>query len=236
MITDAVFARRPCGLAMVLALSALLPALLSACAAPRAPVAANAPSTAKPLAYDPLATAATGSIFRSNNSMLLFEDRKPRVVGDLLTVQINENLNASQTANSSTEKKTSLAMALPGISGVLGHGVNGVNLAASGDNAFNGTGQTASTDAFTGTMTVTVVEVLANGNLVVAGEKQIGIRQNSEVLKLSGVIDPTFIQPGNLISSTQLADVRLDYRGGGNIEEAQIQGWLGRFFNSWAPF
>ncbi len=213
-----------------------LAVLLCSCAAPRAPVATNAPTTAKPLPYDPLATAPTGGIFRTNNNMFLFEDRKPRTVGDLLTVQINENLNASQTANSSTEKKTSTTMKLPAISGVLGHGINGLNLSAAGDNAFDGTGQTASSGAFAGTITVTVVEVLANGNLVIAGEKQIGIRQNSEVLKLSGVIDPAFIQPGNMISSTQLADVRLDYRGGGSIEEAQIQGWLGRFFNSWMPF
>ena len=216
--------------------AAVLCATLCSCAAPRAPVAPNAPTTARPQPYDPLAAAPTGGIFRANNNVFLFEDRKPRVVGDLLTIQINENLNASQSANSSTEKKTSTTATLPRISGVLGGGINGLNLAAAGDNAYNGTGATASTGVFTGTITETVTEVLANGNLVVAGEKQIGIRQNSETLRLSGVVDPAFIQPGNLVSSTQVADVRLDYRGGGNIEEAQIQGWLGRAFNSWLPF
>jgi flagellar L-ring protein precursor FlgH len=220
-----------------LASAILLALALCACAAPRAPVAISAPTTARAQPYDPLAMAPTGAIFRPNSSnVFLFEDRKPRVVGDLLTIQINENLNASQTANSSTEKKTSATASLPRITGLLGKGVNGLNLNASGDNAFNGTGQTASTGVFTGTITVTVIEVLANGNLVVAGEKQIGIRQNSETLRLSGVVDPAFIQPGNTVSSTQVADVRLDYRGGGNIEEAQIQGWLGRVFNSWLPF
>jgi len=212
-------------------------AALVGCAAPRAPVALNAPTTARPQPYDPLASAPTGGIFHANNNIFLFEDRKPRAVGDLLTIQINENLNASQTANSSTEKKTTTTATLPKISGLLGgHGINGLALNAAGDNAYNGNGQTASTGVFTGTITVTVIEVLANGNLVVAGEKQIGIRQNSETLRLSGVIDPALIQPGNTISSTQVADVRLDYRGGGNIEEAQIQGWLGRAFNSWSPF
>jgi flagellar L-ring protein precursor FlgH len=71
---------------------------------------------------------------------------------------------------------------------------------------------------------------------VVAGEKQIGIRRNSEVLKVTGVVNPAQIQPGNLVSSTQVADVRIDYRGGGYIEEAQIQGWLARVFNSVLPF
>jgi flagellar L-ring protein precursor FlgH len=210
---------------------------LAGCAAPRAPVAMNAPTTARAQPYDPLAAAPTGAIFRPNNNIYLFEDKKPRVVGDLLTIQINENLNASQSANSSTEKKTTATATLPKVSGILGHaGINGLNLNVAGDNAYNGTGQTASTGVFTGTITVTVVEVLANGNLVISGEKQIGIRENSEVLKLSGVIDPALIQPGNIISSQQVADVRLDYRGGGYIEEAQIQGWLGRIFNSWSPF
>lgn len=215
----------------------LAAALLAACtAAPRAPVALRAPTTARAQAFDPNRVTPTGGIFHQENASFLFEDRKPREIGDLLTIQINENLNASQSANSNTEKKTATTATLPKITGLLGMGVNGLNLNAGSDNNFTGTGATASTNVFTGTITVTVVEVLPNGNLMVAGEKQIGISQNSEVLKLSGVIDPTFIQPGNTVSSTQVADVRLDYRGGGNVEEAQIQGWLGRFFNSWAPF
>jgi flagellar L-ring protein precursor FlgH len=210
---------------------------LAACtAAPRAPVALHAPTTARAQAFDPNRVTPTGGIFHQENASFLFEDRKPREIGDLLTIQINENLNASQTGNSNAEKKTTTTATLPKITGLLGMGVNGVNLNAASDNNFTGTGATASTNAFTGAITVTVVEVLPNGNLMVAGEKQIGISRNSETLKLSGVIDPTFIQPGNIVNSTQVADVRLDVRGGGNIEEAQIQGWLGRFFNSWAPF
>jgi len=83
-----------------------LAALLSGCAAPRVPVATNAPMTARPQSYDPMAATPTGAIFQSNSNIFLFEDRKPRIVGDLMTVQINENLNASQSANSSAEKKT----------------------------------------------------------------------------------------------------------------------------------
>jgi flagellar L-ring protein precursor FlgH len=229
--------RRGALASVALALVALaVPGLLGACASPRAQVAPNAPTTARAQPYDPLDATPTGSIFRPNNNVYLFEDKKPRAVGDLVTIQINENENASQTANSSTEKKTSLTATIPAITGVLGRGINGLNLNTAGDNAFTGTGATASAGVFTGTITVTVVEVLANGNLVVAGEKQVGIRQNSSTLKLSGVIDPALIQPGNLISSQLVADVRLDYRGTGNMEEAQMQGWLSRIFNSWAPF
>jgi flagellar L-ring protein precursor FlgH len=178
----------------------------------------------------------TGGIFQATAYRPLFEDRKPRYVGDILTVNINEKLNASQSANSNTERKSDFEVAYPGVKGVLGTNLNPLAAAASSSNTFDGKGATSSSNAFTGAITVTVVDVLANGNLVIAGEKRIGIRQNSEVLKFTGVIDPARIQPGNVISSTQVADARLDYRGGGYIEEAQIKGWLSRFFDSFAPF
>jgi flagellar L-ring protein precursor FlgH len=209
---------------------------LAACASPRDAIKVGPVTSARPVAYDAQAEHPTGAIFRARGNLLLFEDRKPRAVGDLLTIQLNETLNASQTASSNTEKKTNASAVLPGFKGVLGHGLKALDTSASSDNKFDGTGATTSTGAFTGTITVTVIEVLANGNLRVAGEKQIGIRENSEVLRFAGVVDPALIQPGNTISSTQIADARLDYRGGGNIEQAQVQGWLGRFFNSWSPF
>jgi flagellar L-ring protein precursor FlgH len=178
----------------------------------------------------------TGGIFTPAGYRPLFEDRKPRYVGDILTIQINERLNASQRANSNSERTSEFEATLPRVRGVLGTNINGLNASANTSNTFEGKGETASSNLFTGTITVTVIEVLANGNLRVAGEKQIGIRQNSETLRFSGIVNPAQIQPGNVVSSTQVADARLDYRGGGYIEEAQIQGWLARFFNSFSPF
>jgi flagellar L-ring protein precursor FlgH len=216
------------------AVAALL--ALAGCATPRDSIKVSMATTARPQPIESQADHPSGAIFRPRGNMLLFEDRKPRAIGDVLTIQINETLNASQSATSNTEKKSNLTAKLPGVKGVVGLAINGLNTSASSDNAFNGAGATSSSGAFTGTITVTVIEVLANGNLMVAGEKQIGIRENSEILRFSGVVDPALIQPGNFVSSTQIADARLDYRGGGNIEQAQIQGWFGRFFNSWSPF
>ena len=193
------------------------------------------PTTARPPEL-PVKAVPTGGIYQASAYRPLFEDAKPRYVGDILTVQINEKLNASQTANSNTEKKSDFDVKVPAINGVLGKNINGVAGSVNLSNTFDGKGATTSSNLFTGTITVTVIDVLANGNLQVVGEKRIGIRQNSEVLKFSGVINPAQIQPGNLISSTQVADARLDYRGGGYIEEAQIKGWLSRFFDSFLPF
>jgi len=214
---------------------ALLSVLLAACAYPRHDVAMEGPTTARPPEL-PANAVPTGGIYQAAAYRPLFEDRKPRYVGDILTVQINEKLDASQSANSNTEKKSDFDLNLPGVSGVLGKDIKSVTANASVSNTFDGKGATTSSNLFTGTITVTVIDVLANGNLFVVGEKRIGIRQNSEVLKFSGVINPAQIQPGNLISSTQVADARLDYRGGGYIEEAQIKGWLSRFFDSFLPF
>ncbi len=218
---------------LAIAASALL---LAGCATTRHPVIADGQTSARPMPPLAAGSAPTGGIFQAVGYRPLFEDRKPRYVGDLLTITINEKLNASQKANSSSERKSDVELGLPGVKGVFGRKINPLDAKASTSNAFDGKGETASSNLFTGTITVTVIEVLANGNLRVAGEKQIGIRQNSEVLRFSGVLDAAQIQPGNVVSSTQVADARLDYRGGGYIEEAQIQGWLSRFFNSFLPF
>jgi flagellar L-ring protein FlgH len=211
---------------------------LTGCAAVRHSIDIPDKTSARPEA--PVASATpSGGIFQAAGYRPLFEDRKPRYVGDILTIQINERLNASQTANSNTERKTSVEAGIPGVSGLLGNVIKPIkplSVEAEVGTNFDGKGSTTSTNLFTGSITVTVLEVLANGNLRVAGEKQIGIRQNSEVLKFSGVINPTQIQPGNVVSSTQVADARLDYRGGGGIEAAQVEGWLTRFFNAVSPF
>jgi flagellar L-ring protein precursor FlgH len=211
--------------------------LLGGCAAPRQPVIKiDSPTTARPAPERAADAVPTGSIFAGAGYHPLFEDPKPRARGDILTIQLNESLAASQTADSSTAKTNALGATIPKVSGLLGMSLPGLSTSINTSNAFNGQGSTTSSNAFTGTIAVTVIEVLANGNLVVAGEKQIGISQNSGVLRLSGVVDPVMVQPGNTIISTQVADVRLDYKGGGGIEEAQIQGWLSRMFNSWMPF
>ncbi len=212
-------------------------ALLAAgCAAPRHDIVRDMQTSARPQPPAAPAGAPSGGIYQAAGYRPLFEDRKPRYVGDVLTISINERLNASQSANSNTQRSSELETSFPGVRGVLGANINPLNASVSTSNSFDGKGSTTSSNLFSGVITVSVIEVLSNGNLIVAGEKRIGIRQNSEVLKFTGVINPAQIQPGNVISSTQVADARLDYRGGGYIEEAQIKGWLSRFFDSFSPF
>jgi len=174
-----------------------------------------------------------GAIFQSATYRPLFEDHRARHPGDTLVVQIVEKVSASQKSTSSIDKSSELSggiTALPGINAtkVLGR----ASLGANAGNAFNGKGATENTNDFSGTITVTVRQVLPNGHLIVAGEKQIGVNANVDVLRFSGQVDPRAIQPGNSVPSTQIANVRLEHRGRGAQADAQAVGWLQRVFLS----
>lgn len=109
------------------------------------------------------------------------------------------------------------------------------DMEASGGNSFNGKGGANASNTFSGTLTVTVDQVLANGNLHVVGEKQIAINQGTEFIRFSGVVNPRTISGSNSVPSTQVADARIEYVGNGYINEAQNMGWLQRFFLNLSP-
>ena len=216
-------------------LAALLSfAILSGCQVIAPHVDVVEPTTAR--AQPAPAPVANGAIYQVASYRPLFEDRRARYIGDILIVQINEKLNASKTASSSAEKSGDIGFSVPIVQGLPGKSFQGAELEANSSNEYEGKGSTASSNLFTGTVAVTVVDVLPNGNLVVSGEKQIGISKNTETLRLSGVVNPATIVPPNTVSSTQIADARIDYRGTGYIDEAQMMGWLSRVFLTFLPF
>jgi flagellar L-ring protein precursor FlgH len=180
---------------------------------------------------------ATGSLFSTSSYRPAFEDSRARLLGDIVTIQIVESLAASQvsasTVNRNTSSDTSITPPLPGIIGV---DLMNLNMAAKTNNDFSGKGGTQAANTFSGSITTTVIDVLPNGNLVVAGEKQIGVNQNVDVMRFSGTVDPRLLQPNNIISSIQVANVRVESKGRGAQGEAQTVGWLSRFFLSFNPF
>lgn len=208
--------------------------LLSACATVP-PTNVHQPMTARP-APAPAAQPSDGAIYHANAPLSLFEMKRARNVGDILTIQINEKTAATKKGNSAASRKTSHDFSVDTLQGLPGKSFLGASLAASGNHQFEGKGESNSSDSFTGTITVTVIEVLPNGNLLVSGEKQLGINQGTEFIRFSGVVDPATIGFGNSVSSTQVADARIEYRGNGYVDEAQIMGWLARFFLTFLPF
>ena len=211
--------------------------LLSACGALRT-VDINQPLTARPAPTVAVPGAQTGgSIFQTVNYQPLFEDRRARNIGDTLTIVLNEKLQASKQSGSNVDKSGSTSLTVPTITGNLPFKfLQGTSASASSATKFGGKGDSASSNAFTGVITVTVIEVLGNGNLLVSGEKQIGINQGSEFIRFSGVVNPIFVINNNTVSSTQVADARIEYRGTGYIDEAQTMGWLSRLFMTVSPF
>jgi flagellar L-ring protein precursor FlgH len=219
------------------ALPALLAflALVQGCAfTPGVEVAETKPPP--PAALPAAPTAATGSIFKAVQYRPLFEDHRARLVGDTLVVQIVEKVTAVQKSTSSVDKSGSLSASIGALPGVSPNALRRGSGDASTSNTFNGKGAVENSNDFSGTITVVVREVLPNGHLVIAGEKQIGVNMNIDVLRFSGQLDPRAIQPGNVVQSAHIANVRLEQRGRGQQAEAQAVGWLGRVFLSLLPF
>ncbi len=202
----------------------------------RPPVDVAQPTSLRPQPIA-LATVNNGAIFQAGQYRPLFEDHRARLVGDTLTVQIIEKISATQTSTSSVDKSGTVAggvTAIPGIP-LNAFTVGRASLGMNSSNTFAGKGSTVNSNDFSGTITATVIEVLANGHLVIAGEKQIGVNHNVDVLRFSGQVDPRAIQAGNSVASAQIANVRIEQRGKGQQADAQGIGWLGRFFLSVLP-
>lgn len=210
-------------------------AMLSACAVNQPPIV-HQPMTARPQVQESAPTQATGSIYQPSSFRPMFEDRRARFVGDTLTINISEKTAANKKSGASAERSSDISVEVPIVKGLPGKSFQGAELGASTSNSFDGSGQAAASNDFTGTLTVTVIDVLANGNLLVSGEKQVAMSQGSEFIRFSGVVNPVTISPSNSVVSTQVADARIEYRANGYIDEAQTMGWLARFFYNVLPF
>ena len=211
----------------------------SACASLPQPVSVDFAEQKAPAPMAPAPRAAVpnnGSLFQAVSYRPAFEDRRARVVGDTVTIQIIENVTASQKSTSTANRTSSLDAAVTAFPFQSAEGLAKLGVGTSSANNFSGKGGTESANTFSGSITATVVEVLPNGHLVVAGEKQIGVNQNVDVLRFTGTVDPRVVQPGSIVSSTQVANARIESRGRGANGEAQTVGWLSRFFFSFLPF
>ncbi len=184
----------------------------------------------------PAPARADGAIYQGHRGYQpLFEDQRPRMVGEILTIVLDEQVSASKTSASSASRDASAGLAFAELPEKLAKLAEyGFDL--SGDNAFNGAGGSQAKNSFTGTITVSVLEVIGNGNLRVRGEKQIAINQGVEFIRFSGVVNPRTITGQNTVLSTQVADARIEYVGEGYINEAQNMGWLQRIFLNVSPF
>ncbi len=217
-------------------LTPLLVLLMSACASGPEKLADFEPLV-RPVAPQP-PSYQNGSLFQQN-SVSLFEDPKPYRIGDIITIKLQESTSASKSAGTSSSKEDEYTMTAPTLFGLnpTHNGQNLFEMSVSPEREFSGSADSSQSNSLSGEITVTVVDILPNRNLVVQGEKWFTLNQGKEYIRIAGVIRPQDVSPDNTIASSKLADAQIAYSGEGFLADTNEQGWLGQFLNSsWWPF
>lgn len=184
-----------------------------------------------------------GAIFRAGQSGLFATDQRARRVGDILTVTFNEIFAATKAQTAASSKADAFAVTLPtGLPNILTGGFdkdaggNGAGLTAGTNRTFAGTGNAAQSNSFTGSLAVTVTRVFPNGNMEVAGQKEITLNNGNEYVRVKGIVRPEDISATNIVSSTRLADAQIRYTGSGHLADAAKPGWLSQLMRAISPF
>ncbi len=175
-----------------------------------------------------------GAIYQAGYALALYEDIKARRIGDVLTVLLVEETSGQNSSDNNINQSTAMNISAPTFGG-RSRPRAAVDIAS--DHAFTGESGSSQSNRLSGSIAVTVHEVLANGNLVVQGEKRIRINQGNEYIRLQGVVRPRDIDPLNTVFSTQVADARISYGGSGTNAQGTSPGLGARIlFSPLWPF
>jgi len=205
---------------------------LQACAHPdpMLPALTSSPDFAPvyPLVQDQTKPA-TGGIYGNRQSDAWFGRGRNYQVGDLITVILNESTQAARSQGTDISKdasNTALPTSFSKFIGGVGANspITGIDLNKSTTKS-TGKGSADQQASLTGSITVTVIEVLANGNLAVRGEKKLGLSEGTEVIQVAGVIRPQDVGPNGTVNSLRLANAQIAYRGSGDLASASKPGW-----------
>ena len=186
---------------------------------------------------------ANGSIFHSSQNGLFATDQRARRVGDILTVSFNETYSATKAQTASSSKADNFGVTLPtGLPNIFTGGFdkdaggNGAGLSAGTTRSFAGAGNAVQSNSFSGLLSVTVVRVFENGNMEVAGQKELMLNNGNEYVRVRGVVRPEDVSANNLVSSNRLADAQIRYTGSGQLADSSKQGWLSELMRTISPF
>lgn len=206
---------------------------VSACAnkKPMADDPAYAPAVA---ANMPIPQRTDGSLYQDSYGMSLFDDRKAHYVGDVITVTLSEKTVSKKSSGVAVKKDSSVDMDAGTVLGGVAPAYKGLGFETSIEQKrnFSGDADADQSNSLEGNITVTVAEILPNGNLIVRGEKWITLNRGDEFIRISGIVRPEDIAPDNTIISTRLANAKISYSGTGALADSQSMGWMSRFFNS----
>jgi flagellar L-ring protein precursor FlgH len=179
-----------------------------------------------------------GSVYQNGGGLSLFEDKRARRIGDVITIVLSESTTSSKKADSSISKNDKIDIDAGVVLGAQPK-IGGINMSTSVNPTrdFAGAAAADQSNKLQGTITVMVSDVLPNGLLEVRGEKWMTLNRGEEYIRLRGYVRPEDVLPDNTIASTRVADVRITYSGNGELAQSNRQGWASRFFSSeWWPF
>ncbi len=178
---------------------------------------------------------------RDQRSGYLFMDNRARRVGDLLTVVVREVTGASTNEARKLDKNNSESGKFNFAGKTSSNGASRSAAAElssnqSSDRAFNGSAEYENDRKFLDQMTVTVVDVLPNGNLVVEGFRKRVVSNETRLLRISGVVRANDVDLKNSIESRSIANFSVSYEGTGVDSKFTNQGWFGRIGNKVWPW
>lgn len=188
-----------------------------------------------------------GSLFSEDRGATLVADFRARHVGDVVTIILQENMKGAKDVKTSTSKQSDFNL---GLSGIFGFDFKkrmeprypketidpSKALGGTVKDSFDGSGKTSRDASLTGTVSARVVNVLPGGNLLIRGTRALKINNETQYLTITGVVRPTDIGPSNTVSSTKIAEARIEYTGAGVLAEKQRPGWLSRVLGIISPF
>ena len=214
---------------------------LAGCAGPARKIDLSEIEPVAPIVQAPPPPQTPGSLWTESRGGL-FIDNKGRTVGDIITVAIFEKASASKEATTATDRNSSMSAGIPTLFGLqrsVGK-VTGLDpaslVSASTKNAFKGTGKTERKENLVATLTTQIIEVLPNGNLRLEGNKTVTVNSETQIVKLTGIVRPSDVSPGNIVNSQNVLNARIAYVGEGVISDKQQQGWLVRGLDKVWPF
>lgn len=213
--------------------TSLILLLLTGCVMP-APTPARVEPTYEPVwpAIVEATPASQSSLYTSTRQVSLFDDRRAKRIGDVVTIMLEESTRSSKSAETSLTKETSNELMNPRLLGNLVRGSGATDLLNSIESGteFTGEGESDQSNSLSGTITAMVAKVLPNGLLLVQGEKWFQLNRGEEYVRVSGLVRPEDIHGDNTVSSQRLADARIAYSGTGALAQTNSAGWLTRFF------
>ncbi len=178
-----------------------------------------------------------GSIYNGYDN--LFSDVKAYDVGDIITIKVVENIKGSGSTDTKTSRNHNMDLSIPAptiMDKKIPNETSLFGIKQQSTNSFQGKGGTNRSARLIATITARVVKVYPNGNLYIVGKKYIKINDDTQVLKISGIVNPSYIEPDNTIDSSKIADMYVEYNGEGFMTQTQRPGWLANFLMKIWPF